>query len=123
MKLRSSVPLVLIVILSQFARGDEPLPAAMTGCSFVADNYFIDEVWSKVGAGRCLTCHNTGGDAEDSQFVLRDPQRFTGKERDDAMRYNRDAFVRMAKVNEGDRSRMLLKATGRLDHGGKEVLP
>lgn len=101
----------------------EPPPAAAASCSFPADNYFADEVWAKVGAQRCLTCHKTGGDAEKSQFVLRDPQKSTGPERESALRHNREAFARMAKLKEGDASRMLLKVTGGLDHGGDEVLP
>src|SRR6266480_4216142 len=38
------------------------------------------------------------------------------------MRHNRAAFARMAAVKEKDRSRMLLKVVGELDHGGMDVL-
>src|SRR5262249_2511905 len=48
--------------------------------------------------------------------------RLQGDARDDAMRRNRDAFARLARVKEGDESRLLVKATGGLDHGGGDVL-
>jgi len=86
------------------------------------DNYFKDEVWAKVGVQKCLTCHRKGGDAEDSKFVLIDPRKSEGSARDQAMRHNRAAFVRMATVKEKDKSRMLLKVVGELDHGGSDVL-
>jgi hypothetical protein len=86
----------------------------------VLDNYFSDEVWPKVGARSCLKCHHEGGDAEESKFILRDP----AKQQDaaDALRHNRAAFEQMAKSKEHDGSRLLLKATGRLDHEGEQVL-
>lgn len=88
-----------------------------------ADSFFRDEVWPKVGEQSCLTCHKLGGDAEESKFVLRDPSKSSGAERDEVMRHNRDAFARMARFGKQDHeSRMLLKVTGGLDHGGKDVL-
>src|SRR5262249_20720953 len=76
----------------------------------------------KVGARKCLTCHRKGGDAEDSKFVLIDPRRRQGADRDEAMRHNRAAFTRMAVAKENAKSRMLLKVVGELDHGGSDVL-
>jgi hypothetical protein len=87
------------------------------------DNFFEDEVWAKVGLPKCLTCHRKGGDAEDSKFILTDPRKSTGPARDEAMRHNRAAFARMAAVKKKDKSRMLLKVVGELDHGGADVLP
>jgi hypothetical protein len=92
------------------------------GCAVAADNSFEDEVWAKVGVQKCLTCHRKGGDAEDSKFVLIDPRKRAGAARAEAMRHNRAAFARMAAVKEKDKSRMLLKVVGELDHGGSEVL-
>ncbi|TXT21153.1 MAG: hypothetical protein FD138_4095, partial [Planctomycetota bacterium] len=87
------------------------------------DEFFLNEVWAKVGSQSCLTCHKLGGDAEESKFVLRDPQKSQGAEQADAMRHNREAFARMARFGKGDHdSRMLAKVTGGLDHGGKEIL-
>src|SRR5689334_22282411 len=90
MKLPACLSLLLIVGLNNLvpsAHGADSKPAAMSGCSFPVDNFFVEEVWTKVGAARCLTCHKVGGDAEDSQFVLRDPQRVIGAERDEALRH------------------------------------
>src|ERR1043165_6535065 len=112
MKLPACLSLVLIVGLNNLvppAHGADSKPAAMSGCSFAVDNYFVEEVWTKVGAARCLTCPKVGGNAEKIRFVLRDPQRVTGTERDEALRDNRDAFTRMAKLKEGDMSRILVK--------------
>src|SRR5947208_14811052 len=91
-------------------------------CAGAVDNYFEDEVWARVGVQKCLTCHKKGGDAEDSKFLLLDPRKSAGTARDEAMRHNRSAFARMAAVKEKDKSRMLLKVAGELDHGGADVL-
>lgn len=81
---------------------------------------FLDEVWPKVGAQKCLKCHKLGGDAEESAFVLLDP----AKEIDAAaaLKQNRAAFAKMARTAEKDQSRLLLKATGQLDHEGEKVV-
>ncbi|HLW65227.1 MAG TPA: hypothetical protein VKS79_07910 [Gemmataceae bacterium] len=102
-------------------RGDEAKPAL--ACAAAVDNYFENEVWAKVGSQRCLTCHRKGGDAEDSKFILVDPRKSTGTAREEALRQNRAAFAQMARAKEHDKSRMLLKVVGQLDHGGKDVLP
>jgi hypothetical protein len=98
----------------------KPPTAAM--CAGAVDNYFDDEVWAKVGAQKCLTCHRKGGDAEDSKFILLDPSKSVGPARDRAMRENLAAFTRMATRMKKDKSRLLLKVAGELDHGGKDVL-
>src|SRR5262245_36492804 len=103
-------------------RCDDKLPQPFAGCAAAKDNYFEDEVWAKVGVQKCLTCHRKGGDAEASKFILLDPRKSAGTARDEAMRHNRAAFARMATVTEKDKSRMLLKVVGQLDHGGSEVL-
>ena len=59
--------------------------------------------------GSCLKCHKTGGEAEDSKFVLQDPQRSQGTAQAAALRHNRDEFARMARVKEGEQFRMLVK--------------
>lgn len=45
-----------------------------------------------------------------------------GHARDEALRHNRDAFARMARINEKGQARLLVKASGGLDHGGNDVL-
>lgn len=107
-----------------FAQDDAKKPAPYTGtsCSGAVDDYFKDEVWAKVGQRVCLTCHKKGGDAEDSKFILVDPRKLDGMAKDDALRQNRAAFVRMAALKEKDQSRLLVKVVGGLDHGGMDVL-
>ena len=43
------------------------------GPACVVDRFFVDEVWSKLGERVCLKCHQDGGDASASDFILRDP--------------------------------------------------
>lgn len=99
----------------------EMKPYAGAGCS-VLDEYFAEEVWTKVTAESCLKCHKEGGDAEDSKLVLLDPARLTGDKRAEALRANRVAFAAMAQLKENDSSRLLLKAAGKVKHGGKEAV-
>src|SRR5438034_11585564 len=98
-------------------RGEEK-PARVLACAGSMDNYFEDELWAKVAVRTCLTCHRKGGDAEESKFLLIDPRKIEGKARDEAMRHNRAAFTKMAAAKEKDKSRLLLKVVGELDHGG-----
>jgi len=85
------------------------------------DNFFADEVWSKVGERTCLKCHNVKGDASESEFLLRDTARDRTK-REEAVRHNRIAFQRVATAKEAGKSLLLSKISGDLDHGGGEVL-
>ena len=114
--------LVAGVVSLADVRGDDKTPRPVMGCAATMDNDFENEVWAKVGVQKCLTCHHKGGDAEDSKFILVDPRKSEGAARDEAMRQNRAAFTRMAGVKEMDKSRMLLKVVGDLEHGGKDVL-
>lgn len=105
------------------ARAEDRPATPVVGCAGSADSDFETEVWAKVGSQKCLTCHRKGGDAEASKFVLIDPKKVEVGKRDEAMRGNRAAFAKMAGVKEKDKSRMLLKVIGGLDHGGSDVLP
>ncbi|MEA3212547.1 MAG: hypothetical protein QOE70_5604 [Chthoniobacter sp.] len=96
--------------------------AATAGDPHAGDDYFLNEVWTKVAAQSCLKCHKAGGDAEDSKFVLQDPSRLPEPERAGSLQQNRAAFARMAALQNGGKSRLLLKATGKLKHEGEEVL-
>ncbi len=99
----------------------ESAPAqAAPGCT-LKDRFFENEVWAKVGERTCLRCHNSKGDAADSAFVL--SSRTTNDVHDVKwIQQNCDAFLKMARATEGDQSRLLLKVTGGLDHGGGVVL-
>ncbi|NBV20946.1 MAG: hypothetical protein EBS05_02980 [Proteobacteria bacterium] len=96
-------------------------PYSGAGCAAV-EAYFVEEVWAKVAAENCLKCHKAGGDAEDSKLVFRDPSRTQGKERTEAMRFNREAIAQQARVKDGGKFRLLLKSTGQVKHGGKEAV-
>ncbi|MFT5404219.1 MAG: hypothetical protein ACI9DF_003062, partial [Verrucomicrobiales bacterium] len=92
-------------------------------CFSKASDFFRDEMWPKVAAGSCLKCHKAGGDAEESEFILRDPARDAAL--GDVLLHNRSAFTKMAMIrDEGEKIqfRMLLKVVGNLDHGGEDVL-
>lgn len=87
-----------------------------------AESVFDTQVWPKVAAQECLKCHKAGGDAEDSEFILVDPSKTPVDGRAEVMRQNKAAFAKMARaVAQGDQSRLLLKAQGKLKHGGKVV--
>lgn len=122
MKISSSWCLI-VAAAAGVAGADENPPYSGAGCAADVEPFFVDEVWAKVGAPLCLNCHKPGGDAEDSQFVLRDPSRSQGGQRLAALRHNREAFARLARLGQSDpHSRLLLKVTGGLDHGGADVL-
>jgi hypothetical protein len=97
-------------------------PYAGAACARPVDDFFKDDVWGKVGSQKCLTCHQKGGDAEESQFILTDIAKLTGEAKETAHRQNRDAFAKMAERKHKDQSRLLLKVVGELDHGGDAVL-
>lgn len=114
--------LVALQLLPGVAHSEQK-PYSGSACAAGVDEFFVNEVWAKVGAQSCLTCHKTGGDAEDTKFLLRDPKRSEASAQEEVMRHNRDAFARMARVEEkGHQSRILVKVTGGLEHGGKDVL-
>jgi hypothetical protein len=93
---------------------------SIPGC-LMEDRFFEDEVWAKVGERTCLRCHNEKGEAAESAFRLLKPD-LTGSTDSTWLAQNKTAFESMARLAEGDDSRLLLKATGQLDHGGGEVL-
>ncbi|MDA1137086.1 MAG: DUF1592 domain-containing protein [Planctomycetota bacterium] len=90
------------------------------GCLAV-DDFFATEVWPKVGERLCLKCHRAKGDAKKSKFLLQNtsdnPQLLA-----EHLRHNYEGFGRMAAASEDGKSRLLLKVTGGLDHGGEEIL-
>lgn len=122
-KVRSLVLALTLVISSPAAvRCEEEPSRPLVGCAGAVDDPFEHEVWAKVGLPKCLTCHRTGGEAEDSGFLLVDPRKSESSARTEVMRQNRAAFARMAAVKQENASRMLLKVVGELDHGGADVL-
>ena len=119
----ATLTLAASLVLSLAAWGDEKNKVySGAACAAPLDDYFVTEVWAKVGARSCLKCHKPGGEAEDSKFILQDPERRVAEAKDEALRHNRSAFAQMARAKERDESRLLLKAVGKLKHGGDEVL-
>jgi hypothetical protein len=110
------------MVLAAAAPGKEKKVYSGAGCAAIVDDFFANEVWPKVGAQTCLECHKADGDVEDSDFVLLDPKRSQGHAQDEALRHNREQFVKMVRLKAGDQSRLLLKAVGKLKHGGKQQL-
>ena len=110
------------LIVFAAARGQEQKAYNGPACNRSVDDYFTKEVWAKVGAALCVQCHKVGGDAEESKLILKDPRKLQGHAQDEALLHNQGAFARLAKMKEGDKSRLLVKVTGGLDHGGADIL-
>lgn len=89
--------------------------------SQAAIDRFSRDVWAKVGGLECIKCHKSGGDAEDSRFILHDPTLARGDQRLDLMCRNYVAFRQMAGLKADGKPLLLAKVTGEIDHGGGEV--
>src|SRR5687768_14249439 len=91
------------------------VPGPMSGqdAAGPVDAFFAEEVWAKVGERTCLNCHTGRGEAAESEFLLRETELDP-----DALRHNRDAFGRMAAARKDGTSKILLKASGGVKHGG-----
>lgn len=110
--------LVLIVIAPVSLWGESPATPVLPAVCSLGDRVFENEVWAKVGERTCLRCHNSTGDAAESGFLL---SRRSAKS-PAWLQDNCNTFQKMALTLEGDQSRLLLKVTGGLDHGGGQVL-
>ncbi len=110
---------VVSTTTAQQTSGPQTSAQSLPGC-LLEDRFFEDEVWAKVGERTCLRCHNEKGEAAESAFRLLKPD-LTASD-STWLAQNRKAFETMAKVAEGDDSRLLLKVTGQLEHSGGEVL-
>jgi hypothetical protein len=110
------------MVASAEDRSEQKKPAMQPPCTRNVDDYFTKEVWAKVGSVLCVNCHREGGDAEGSQFILQDPRKVQGHAQEEALRQNRDAFCRLARAKHRGQSRLLVKVTGGLQHGGADVL-
>ena len=98
----------------------ESNPPAAVACPG-QNQRFEDEVWAKVIERNCLRCHNSKGDAAETQFVL--SARTTDRALEASwIQKNCQIFHEMAARREGDQFRLLLKATGGLEHGGGQIL-
>lgn len=123
-----SILLVWSGLLSLASLSVSPLSAAAEGTPCAAGAIPakavdpFEAVWLQVGAQSCLKCHKQGGDAEDSEFILRDPAKDSSPHQQESWQHNQTAFQKMAGAREKDGPRLLVKATGGMDHGGEDVL-
>ncbi len=111
--------LVLLIVFSGQVAGQLPTETTTPPSCTLQDRFFENEVWAKVGERTCLRCHNDKGDAAESGFLL--TARAPGHDLT-WLRQNCRQFTLMAQATEGEQSRLLLKVTGGLDHGGGQVL-
>jgi hypothetical protein len=110
----------LAAIGSSAETGEVSAQRELRGCA--AANIFHD-AWIKVAERRCLKCHQSEGDASESEFLLRDASRLPVARRARAHADNCSALTALATtVEEDGRTRLLVKATGGLDHGGGDIL-
>jgi hypothetical protein len=93
-----------------------PAPAC---CSM--DRFFEREIWAKVAERKCLKCHNSTGDAADTKLVLNNVDDLLSGN-PVGLQQNLKSFLELANTRENEQSRLLLKATGGLEHGGGKVL-
>lgn len=100
---------------------DDPL-CPVTRSKAHVERFFDEEVWPKVLEAECLQCHRSGGDAERTRFILRDLRLASAKESSEWLSLNRQTLERAALWKAGDRSLLLAKVVGELDHGGERVL-
>jgi hypothetical protein len=121
---KRSLVFVVCSMMLVSAKGprEQKSPDNPPACNRNVDDYFTQEVWAKVGSVMCVNCHRKGGDAETSRLILRDPKKEQGHAQEEVMRHNRDAFCQMARLKKNDQSRLLVKVSGGLNHGGADVL-
>ncbi len=122
MKCRLQFPATLALLLILFSGAGMAVGEQISKSGIhPVDSYFANEVWAKVGERLCLKCHNAKGDASDSRFLLKDPMNDPAH-RTELLQHNHAAFARMARMQKDGQSRLLVKITGGLDHGGEIVL-
>jgi hypothetical protein len=111
---------------TQLTTGDKPAETNAvnlpTICQLPADLEFEDRIWNRILATKCLPCHQDGGDATDSNFILTDLKKFIGQTRDQALESNRQMLLKLSAEKADGVSVVPLKALGELSHGGGEIL-
>jgi hypothetical protein len=73
---------------------------------------FENKVWNPLASQRCITCHNTEGQASGSRLVLMEG------DTQEAMARNLAIFSSLARVQQDGQPLLLLKPTGRVPHVG-----
>ena len=90
---------------------DEKAPPAETGC-VPTDKFFSQQVWQAFMGQQCYACHNAQGTARDSDFVLQ-PSSVP-----DYLRINLEIVQRVARMEIGGTSVLLLKPSAQVEHEG-----
>jgi hypothetical protein len=91
-------------------------------CQIPPDLEFEDRIWNRILAPKCLSCHRSGGEATDSDFILLDLKKVIGQARDSALESNRRILWKLAAEKSDGVSVVPLKAMGELSHGGGVIL-
>ncbi len=77
--------------------------------------FFQEQIWVKTLSTTCVSCHNDGGAAKDSSFILR-----TADWGPDYLEQNLAVFEQMAKLEYDGTPWILMKPTMGVEHGGGE---
>lgn len=126
----SSIPLLLglamlclLPLCKQAIAADDSAEESCLGLTSkdAAGDFFSNNLWAKVGGQECIKCHKTGGDAEESRFILHDPTVARGDQRITLMCKNLLAFKQMARLKANGKPLLLAKVAEEVEHGGGEV--
>ena len=81
---------------------------------------FESGVWAKVAERTCIRCHHLQGEAKDSNFLLESS--IDGLYDSETLARNQNAMRSVAKKTSGEKSILLQKVVGGLEHGGGQIL-
>lgn len=80
------------------------------------DRFFLREVWAPVLEGQCAACHSSQGLAKDTDLVLYNAGW------GNYLQNNLQVVKDLARTKRDGESVLLLKATGRISHGGGQLM-
>jgi hypothetical protein len=92
----------------------------MNDSSPVASPTFETDVWAKVVERTCIRCHHDQGQAKDSEFLLETS--IDGLYAPKSLERNEHTLRSIARKVSADRSILLQKVVGELEHGGGQVI-
>ncbi len=95
--------------------GKDDVVAGPTTC-MPDDRFFLREVWAPVVSKSCYACHNSQGSAKETNLVL------FNAGWGNYLQSNLDALTDQARTQKDGESVLLLKATGRMAHGGGQLM-
>jgi hypothetical protein len=108
---------LLLFLLALACWGCEKETDVDSGATCLDDKtHFQRDVWSAFMGQQCYACHNSGGQASDSQFVLQSDSQAGFIER------NLAVLRDVASYQKDGTSILLLKPTGDIDHGGGTLI-